>query len=138
MGGDYRAIARSMENEIGEFERRVMKTGDSVMIYEDPITRQKEEGMAELRNLRAELQDGYELWEVRFPDGELRQRIVLVRNKYEVVTLEKEYRKYVYLVEAVNKQEAEKKVMNGEGDCIDDYLVSGSLEGIESVNEVDR
>lgn len=138
MGGDYRAIARSMENEIGEFERRVMKTGDSVMIYEDPITRQKEEGMAELRNLRAELQDGYELWEVRFPDGELRQRIVLVRNKYEVVTLEKEYRKYVYLVEAVNKQEAEKKVMNGESDCIDDYLVSGSLEGIESVNEVDR
>ena len=117
-----------------------MRVGDRVTIYEDPVTRQKKEGVAELLQKHYDLQDGFELWDVRF-EGEsgcldIQQRIVLTERQYEVVTLEHECRKYVYLVTAVNKEEAEKKVMNDDGTRVDDYLVSSSLEGIESVKEM--
>lgn len=46
-----------------------MKRNQIVMIYEDPITRQKREGKAKLlRLVRADVGDGLELWEVRFVD----------------------------------------------------------------------
>jgi hypothetical protein len=48
-----------------------MKSGEKVMIYEDPITCNKEEGIAKLIELVGEdCGDGLELWVVKFPDDE--------------------------------------------------------------------
>jgi len=43
-----------------------MKTRDTVMIYEDPITQQKPEGIATLIKKIDDLGDGLERWNVRF------------------------------------------------------------------------
>jgi len=47
----------------------MMKVGDKVMIYEDPITRQKPEGIATLvENYKPDIGDGLSIWVVRFKD----------------------------------------------------------------------
>ena len=43
-----------------------MKVGEIVMIYEDPITRQKPEGKAVLLRKIADMGDSLERWAVRF------------------------------------------------------------------------
>jgi len=46
-----------------------MKVDDKVMIYEDPITRQKPEGIATLvENYKPDIGDGLSIWVVRFKD----------------------------------------------------------------------
>ena len=46
-----------------------MKQGDKVMIYEDPITRQKPEGTATLlEEYKPDIGDGLSIWVVRFED----------------------------------------------------------------------
>jgi hypothetical protein len=46
----------------------MLKRGDKVTVYEDPITRVKPEGEVELITIQDE-SDGMEFWEVRFKDG---------------------------------------------------------------------
>jgi hypothetical protein len=53
-----------------------MKTGDVVMIYEDPITKQKPEGAATLaEQVREDDGDGLSMWAVKFIDEPLSEYI---------------------------------------------------------------
>ena len=45
-----------------------MKRGQQVIIYEDPVTEQKPEGIAILVKQLPYTMPGYERWTVRFPD----------------------------------------------------------------------
>lgn len=57
-----------------------MKAGDTVTIYEDPITQQKPEGISTLvTHLDGPDADGIEQWEVQFSDeepGDLHNRFI--------------------------------------------------------------
>lgn len=59
-----------------------MKTGDIVMVYEDPITEQKPESKVKL--LKLITSDGYlEHWEVKFlDDGMVTQRNIKVKPPF--------------------------------------------------------
>lgn len=54
-----------------------MDKGDKVMIYEDPATQKREEGMATLVKKRYwRSAHGSERWTVRFEDNDIRERII--------------------------------------------------------------
>lgn len=57
----------------------MLKHKDKVMIYEDPISRKKPEGEAELIVLMDE-NDDMQFWEVKFPDGSVCGRWLMVEN----------------------------------------------------------
>jgi len=45
-----------------------MKKNDLVIVYEDPITRERLEGQAKLIKKIQDLSDGYESWSLEFTD----------------------------------------------------------------------
>lgn len=58
-----------------------MKTGQRVIIYEDPITKRHKEGEAVLKKKwRSGNGDGYEYWFVRFDSGHIVPRTIDTNN----------------------------------------------------------